>query len=256
LNTVPFLAAVLAAGLLAETALAAPAATAVQAEVASSVTEPAAQFFRALEKRHAGVSVSAKYLGGQVIQADVEADTPIDFVIVGKNQTDSLAAHINTPVAILTNREVVLVPKGSSKVHSLKDLATPGIRVALGNADSAVGKLSRDVLKKAVLDPSYGADFAAKVRANTVFEGKSGVEVVDAVANGKADAAIAFVSDVDPSKFGGVAIPPALNVDSVYYAFVPKASKNPALGGELVKLAASAQGQAILHSYRFLPPPK
>jgi molybdate transport system substrate-binding protein len=235
----------------------APAAgTVVDAEVASSVTAAFDQIAKAYEKKNPGTSIQTKYLGGQVIQADVESDAPIDFVIVGKNQTEKLAAHIGTPVAILTNREVVLVPKGSTKIKSLKDLAGPGVKVALGTAESAVGNLARGVLKKAVLDPSYGADFAAKVRANTVFEGKSGVEVVDAVATGKADAAIAFVSDVDPSKFSGIAIPDAVNVDSVYYAFVPKAAKNAATGNALVKFASSAQGLAILHSYRFLPPPK
>jgi len=232
------------------------AAEAVQAEVASSVTAPFEQFIKIYEKKHPGSKVVAKYLGGQVIQADVEGDNPIDVVIVGKNQTDKLTAHINPPVAILTNREVILVPKGSTKVKSLKDLANPGVRVGLGNADSAVGTLARGVLKKAALDPAYGADFPQKVRANTTFEGTSGVEVVNSVSSGKVDAAIAFVSDVDPSRFSGVKIPDNLNVDSVYYVFVPKGSKNAAAGNELMKLVTSKQGEAILHSYRFLPPPK
>ncbi|HTD36025.1 MAG TPA: oxalate/formate MFS antiporter [Candidatus Limnocylindrales bacterium] len=234
----------------------ASAADTVNAEVASSVTAPFEQFIKLYEKRHPGTTVSAKYLGGQVIQSDVEADNPIDIVIVGKNQTDKLTAHINPPVAILTNREVILVPKGSTKIKSLKDLANPGVRVGLGNADSAVGTLARGVLKKAALDPAYGSDFPQKVRANTVFEGTSGVEVVNAVSSGKVDAAIAFVSDVDPSKFSGVKIPDNLNVDSVYYVFVPKGAKNAAAGNEIMKLVSSKQGAAILHSYRFLPPPK
>jgi len=251
------------AGMLAFVALALAAATlpaaadtTVQAEVASSVTTAFAQLATVYEKHHPGVKIAAKYLGGQVIQGDVEADNPIDVVVVGKSQTDKLTDHIGPPVAILTNREVVLIPKGSTKVKRLADLANPGIKVALGNTDSAVGSLARGVLKKAVLDPAYGSDFAAKVRANTTFEGTSGAEVVDAVATGKVDAAIAFVSDVDPAKFTGVTIPPAINVDSIYYAFVPKAAKNATLGADVAKLLAGPQGLAILHSYRFLPPPK
>jgi len=249
--------AALAIGLTAF-ALPAPASAAdtVTAEVASSVTAPFEQFIKIYEKKHPGSTITAKYLGGQVIQADVEGDNAIDVVIVGKNQTDKLTAHINAPVAILTNQEVILVPKGSTKVKSLKDLANPGVRVGLGNADSAVGTLARGVLKKAALDPAYGTDFPQKVRANTTFEGTSGVEVVNAVSSGKVDAAIAFISDVDPSKFSGVKIPDNLNVQSVYYVFVPKSAKNAAAGNELVKLISSKQGEAILHSYRYLPPPK
>jgi len=230
--------------------------TQVQAEVASSVGAAFGKLAEIFAKKHPAIAIAPKYLGGQVIQGDVEADGPIDFVIVGQSQTEKLSAHIGTPVPILTNREVVLIPKGSTKVRSLKDLGNPGVKVALGTAESAVGKLARDVLKKAVLDPAYGADFASKVRGNTVFEGKSGVEVVNAVASGTADAAIAFVSDVDPSKFGGVGIPSSVNVDSVYYAFVPKSAKNPAAGNDLLKFVASPQGLTMLHSYRFLPPPK
>jgi molybdate transport system substrate-binding protein len=238
------------------TTLPARAADAVNADVASSVRAPFEQFVKIYEKRHPGTTIVAKYLDGQAIQADVEADGPIDIVIVGKNQTDKLTAHINPPVAILTNQEVILVPKGSTKVKSLKDLANPGIRVGLGNADSAIGTLARGVLKKAALDPAYGTDFPQKVRANTTFEGTSAIEVVNAVSSGKVDAALAFVSDVDPSKFSRVTIPDNLNVDSVYYVFVPKSAKNAEAGNELVKLMSSKQGEAILHSYRFLPPPK
>lgn len=248
--------AALACGAFATAPARAADKTTLSAEVASSVAAPFAQFITIYEKKYPNVAIDAKYLGGQVIQGDVEADNPIDVVIAGKNQIDKLSAHIGTPVAILTNREVILVPHGSTKIKSLKDLAAPGIKVALGTADSAVGTLARSVLKKAALDPAYGADFPSKVRANTVVEGNSGVEVVDAVASGKVDAAIAFVSDVDPSKFSGVPIPPALNVDSVYYIAVPKAAKNAALAGNMVKLATSVQGEAILHSYRYLPPPK
>ena len=248
---------VLAIGL---TAFAVPApstpAEIVTAEVASSVTAPFQQFIKIYEKRHPGSTISATYLGGQVIQADVEGDNAIDVVIVGKNQTDKLTGHINPPVAILTNQEVILVPKRSTKVKSLKDLANPGVRVGLGNADSAVGTLARGVLKKAALDPAYGIDFPQKVRANTTFEGTSGVDVVNAVSSGTVDAAIAFVSDVDPSKFSGVGIPDNLNVQSVYYVFVPKSAKNAAAGNELVTLISSKQGDAILHSYGYLPPPK
>jgi molybdate transport system substrate-binding protein len=240
----------------AGTAIPSTAQETLSADVASSVTQPFEEFVKIFESQHKGVKVDAKYLGGQQIQADVEADKPIDVVVVGKNQTDKVTSKISTPVALLTNKEVVLVPKNSTKISSLKDLGNPGVKVALGTAESAVGGLARAVLKKAAADPTYGGDFPAKVRANTVVEAVKGSEVVDAVASGKADAAIAFVSDVDPQKFRGVAIPDNLNVESVYYIFVPKAAKNAALGNDMVKIASSSQGQTILKNHRYLPPPK
>src|ERR1700716_4256142 len=92
------------------TSMPAPAADkTLNAEVASSVRPPFEQFVKIYEQKHKGTTIAAKYLGGGVIQADVEADGPIDIVVVGKNQTDKLTTHINQPVAVLTNREALIV---------------------------------------------------------------------------------------------------------------------------------------------------
>src|ERR1700716_3079483 len=64
------LASVCALGL---TTLPAPAADKVtlNAEVASSVRPPFEQFIKIYEKKHPNTTITAKYLGGGVIQADV-----------------------------------------------------------------------------------------------------------------------------------------------------------------------------------------
>lgn len=253
--------ALAAACVLALGALPAPAADSAQltAEVASSVKPPFEQFVKIYESKHKGSTIAAKYLGGGVIQADVEADTPIDMVVVGKNQTDKVMAHINPPVAVLTNRETLIVRRGETKIKSLKDLANPGVRVGMANATSAVGTLARQVLKKAADDPAYGADFPVKVRQNTpaYFEKLTSEEdVTTGLEKGEADVAIGFVSSVDPSKFQAIPIPEKYNVDSVYYIFIPKSAKNPKEAQEMVTLMSGKQGQAILHSHRYLPPPK
>jgi molybdate transport system substrate-binding protein len=158
---------------------------------------------------------------------------------------------------VLTNRETLIVRKGDTKVKSLKDLANPGVKVGMANGQgSAVGTLAREVLKKAAED--YGADFPGKVRQNSpaYFETlQSEEDVMKGLEAGQADAAIGFVSSVDPSKFTAIAIPPKYNVDSVYYIFIPKSAKDPKAAEDMVKLMSGPQGQAILHSHRYLPPP-
>ena len=62
---------------------------------------------------------------------------------------------MNTPVAVLTNREALIVRRGETKIKSLKDLANPGIKVGMANGSgSAVGTLARQLLKNAAAD--YG----------------------------------------------------------------------------------------------------
>ncbi len=240
----------------------APAADKItlNAEVASSVKAPFEQFIKIYQAKHPNVTISPKYLGGGVIQGDVESDNPIDIVVVGKNQTDKLLAHINTPVAVLTNRETLIVPAGNSKVKTLKDLANPGVKVGFANGQgSAVGTLAKQVLKKAADDPAFGSDFPVKVRGNmpAYFEKlQSEDDVVQGLLQGQADVAIGFVSSVEPPKLKAIAIDPKYNVDSVYYIFIPKAAKNAKDAEDMVKLMAGPQGQAILHSHRYLPPPK
>ncbi len=255
------LAAACALGLTAAPAPA-PAADKVtlNAEVASSVKEAFEQFVKIFEKKHPNVTISTKFLGGGVIQGDVEGDGPIDIVVVGKNQTDKLTSHINKPVAILTNREILIYKKSDAKAAklTLKDLANPGVRVAMANGSgSAVGTLARGVLKNAAAD--FGADFPGKVRQNSpaYFETlQSETDVITGLDKGEADIAIGFVSSVDPIKYRATKIDDKYNVVSPYYAFVPKSAKNAALGQDLATLMSSKQGQIILHSYRYEPPPK
>ena len=242
--------------------LPAPAADKVtlNAEVASSVKAPFEQFIQIYQKKHPNVTITPKYLGGGVIQGDVESDNPIDIVVVGQNQTDKLTAHINTPVAVLTNRETLIIRTGDTKVKTLKDLATPGVKVGMANgAGSAVGTLARQMLKKAADDPAFGADFPVKVRGNSppYFDKlQSEDDVVQGLLKGEADVMIGFVSSVEPPKLKAIAIDPKYNIDSVYYIFIPKASKNAKEAQDMVALMSGPQGQAILHSHRYLPPPK
>jgi ABC-type molybdate transport system substrate-binding protein len=245
------------------TTLPAPAADKVtlNAEVASSVRPPFEQFIKIYEKKHPNTAIAAKYLGGGVIQADVEAGGPIDIVVVGKNQTDKLGAFINPPVAILTNRETLIVRKADAakyKSLTLKDLANPGMKVAMANgAGSAVGTLARQVLKNGAAD--FGAEFPGKVRQNSpaYFETlQSEDDVLTGLEKGQADVMIGFVSSVDPLKFAQIPLPEKYGVDSVYYVFIPKASKNAKDAEDMVKLLSSSQGKTILKSYRYLPAPK
>jgi molybdate transport system substrate-binding protein len=241
------------------TSMPAPAADkTINAEVASSVRPPFEQFVKIYEKKHPGTTIAAKYLGGGVIQADVEADGPIDIVVVGKNQTDKLTSHINTPVAVLVNREAIIVRRGETKVKTFKDLANPGVKVGMANGSgSAVGTLARTLLKNAAAD--YGADFPLKVRQNSpdYFTSlQSEDDVLKGLDAGQADVMIGFVSSLDPSKYQSIPIPDKYNIDSIYYAFIPKSAKNPKEAAEIIALMTNAQGKAILHSHRYLPAPK
>ncbi|HEY8952304.1 MAG TPA: extracellular solute-binding protein, partial [Candidatus Dormibacteraeota bacterium] len=72
---------------------------------------------------------------------------------------------------------------------------------------------------------------------------------------GEADAGIVYVTDVKAagSKVAGVPIPDSVNVTATYPLVAVKGSKNSTLGNAFIAYVLSADGQATLQTFGFLP---
>jgi molybdate transport system substrate-binding protein len=248
---------VAAAGLLAFIAPAAvqPAAadTEISALVASNAQGAFTDLIKEFEAKHKGVTVKAEYLGGATIGKRIDAGESIDVILVGSTILDPLTARVDAPTPVLQNKETILVPKGNpAKVHGLKDLANPGVKLSMGTPTSAVGKLASTVLQKASAD--YGFDFLTGVRKNITVASEKGSDVVDAIGP-KANAGITFASDVNPAKFDDIPIDDKYNIVSIYSMTVTKNAKNAALGKDFVTLVAGPEGQAVLRKWHYMAPP-
>ncbi len=257
ITTSRFAAFVAAAALLAFIAPSAvqPAAadTEITALVASNAQAAFTDLIKEFEAKHKGVTVKAEYLGGATIGKRIDAGEAIDVVLVGSTILDPLAARIEPPTPVLQNKETILVPKGNpAKVHSLKDLANPGVKLSMGTPTSAVGKLASTVIQKAAGD--YGFDFLTNVRKNIAVASEKGSDVVEAIGP-KANAGITFASDVNPAKFDDITIDDKYNIVSTYSMTVTKVAKNAALGKDFVALVAGPEGQAVLRKWHYMPPP-
>lgn len=258
LTTSRFAAVVAAAGLLAIVAPSAvqPAAadTEITALVASNAEGAFTDLIKEFEAKHKGVTVKAEYLGGATIGKRIDGGEAIDVVLAGSTILDPLGARIEPPTPVLQNKETILVPKGNpAKVHSLKDLANPNVKLSMGTPTSAVGRLASTVIQKAAAD--YGFDFVTNLRKNIAVQSEKGSDVVDAIGP-KANAGITFASDVNPAKFDDIPIDDKYNVVSIYSMTVTKSAKNAALGKEFVALVAGPEGQAVLRKWHYMPPPK
>ena len=231
----------------------AAADTELSALVASNAKGAFEDLIKEFEATHKGVTVKAEYLGGATIGKRIDASEPVDVVLVGSTILTPLTSHIEAPTPVLQNKEMILVPKGNpAKVHGLKDLANPGVKISMGTPTSAVGRLASQVLQNAAAD--YGFDFIQKVRANTAVQSERGSEVVDAIGP-KANAGITFASDVNPAKFDAIEIDDKYNVVSTYSMTVTKNAKNAGLGKDFVTLVAGTEGQATLRKHHYMPPP-
>jgi molybdate transport system substrate-binding protein len=224
----------------------------IVALVASNAEGAFTELIRQFQVKHKGVVVKAQYLGGATIATMIDQQKDADVILIGDSALAKELNYVDPPTPILKNKEIILLQKGNpAKIKSLKDLANPGVKLSMGTATSAVGKLASQVIQNAAGD--YGMDFIQGLAKNVVSKEEKGSDVVGAVGK-TANSAIAFASDFDPAKFGAVQIDDKYNVVSTYVMTVPKNSKNAALGKDFVAMVAGPQGQATLKKFRYMSP--
>lgn len=224
----------------------------VVALVASNAQGAFTEIIKEFEAAHKGVKVKATYLGGTQIGTMVDESQAADVVLVGSGTTDKEAQLLGAPVAVLRNREVILVPKNNpANIKTFKDIANPGVKLAIGTSGSAVGKLASQVIQNGAA--VYGFDFVKNVRDNVKVQADKGSDVVGAV-GGAANAAVAFESDKDDSKFITIPIEEKFNVVSTYNMAVTKNAKNADMAKALVELVAGSAGQAVLRKFNYMSP--
>jgi len=245
----------LGAAFLSATPIGAADKIELNALIASNAEGAFTEIIKAYEAKHPGVTIKAQWLGGATIAKTIDENSgPADVAMAGSSVLDRVKNLIDSPTPILQNKEVILVPKGNpAKIAGLKDLANPGVKLSLGTPASAVGTLASQVIQKGAAD--WGIDFVQNIRKNTVFQAEKGSDVLDALGK-QANATITFASDVNPAKYDLIPIEDKYNVVSTYSITVPKASKNQQAAHDFVAAVTSAQGEATLKKFHYMPPPK
>ena len=186
---------------------------------------------------YAGTQTLASQLT-QGAQADVFASADMSHMNTVQNAglvapgASSLFAH---------NRLEIAVAKGNPQgIHSLADLARPGLVVVLADPSVPAGKYAQQALAQA------GVSVRPKSLELQV------TAVLSKVAMGEADAGIVYVSDIVTSgKVDGVAIPDSQNVIADYPIAALKGAGNRDGASKFVAYVMSSRGQAILSGAGF-----
>jgi len=137
------------------------------------------------------------------------------------------------PKIFAHNRLEIAVEKGNPKgIHTLADLARPGLVVVLADPSVPAGKYSQQALAKANVTV-HPASLEPQVTG-----------VLSKVSLGEADAGIVYVSDIVTSgKVDGVEVPDDDNVVADYS--IASLSRRSA-ADQFIAFVLSSQGQAIL----------
>ncbi|MGE5333854.1 MAG: molybdate ABC transporter substrate-binding protein [Nitrososphaerota archaeon] len=215
----------------------------------------------AYRKTHPDVAITLNFAGSDTLAQQINQGAPADLFASANATQMSVAVKSgaidgNAVKTFAHNRLVIIYPAANpAHIQTLRDIARPGVKLALATRTVPVGQYALDFLDKASADPAYGPSYKAQALKNVVSYETDVKAVLAKVALGEADAGIVYTTDAASAsgKVGTVPIPDALNSIATYPIGVVNSSPHAAAARDLLAYILSADGQAILARYGFLP---
>ena len=225
---------------------------------ASPLTDAFNDLTEAFQAQNEGVEVVLNFAGSSQLAAQLLEGAMADLFasanpIQMQNVIDDGRIAAGTEVLFVTNRLTIIIPNDNpAGIGSLEDLAQPDVQLVLAVEGVPVRQYTDEIIA------AMPADFQERFYENLVSEEDNVRRVAAKVALGEADAGIVYSSDVTPDiarKVQQIAIPDAQNVVATY----PIAPLNDAVHAEtaqrFIDFVLSNEGQSILSSWGFGPPP-
>lgn len=228
---------------------------------AASLTEAFTEMKAELETANAGATITLNFAGSSALRTQLAEGAPAD-VYASADEANMDGAQADgtidgEPRIFAENRLVAIVPSDNpAGIEALADLAQPGIKLVLAQAQVPIGIYSRQALEKMAQDPQFGAAFDDQVLANLVSEEANVKQVVAKVQLGEADAGIVYASDVTPAVRPDVKIidiPDDFNVLAEYPIAVVAEAPNAEGAAAFIEYVLSPAGQSILSGFGFIP---
>ncbi|HKM91762.1 MAG TPA: molybdate ABC transporter substrate-binding protein [Candidatus Acidoferrales bacterium] len=207
-------------------------------------------------RRKGAPDVTLTFGASGILEKQIEQGAPVDvFISAAPAQMNALEKQVllleGTRRDIAGNRLVLVVPRGTTVVHTLEDLKKPAVRtIAMGEPRAVpAGQYAAEALRHLGLFDALESKFvyAQDVRA-----------VLTYVAGGDADAG--FVYETDAESSGNVTIAAAAPAGSytpvVYPAAVVRSSQNPTAAKYYLDYLSSAEARAMFEKYGFTTPAK
>lgn len=224
---------------------------------AASLTDAFTELGRLFDAR-TGHKTTFQFAGSQVLRTQLEQGARADvYASASAAQYAPLVApNLAEPGRTFArNRLVIVAPKGSAKVRTLRDLASGGVKIVFAAPNVPVGSYTRQVLDALGKDRAYGPDFPRRVLANAVSEETNVRQVALKVQLGEADAAFVYTTDVTPTLrplVRQIGVPTRFNPPIEYPIGATRGASNA--GRQFVAFVLSPEGQRVLRKWGFLAP--
>ena len=224
---------------------------------AASLTAAFGEIKTKFEAANPNVTVTYNFNGSNTLATQISQGAPADvFASADTKNMAKVSSLVNTPQTFVRNKVVVIVPANNpGNIKTLHDLAIKGIKIAVAGPSVPVGNYTLEVLNKMGQSSEYGPAYESAVKANFVTQETSVSGVIQKVQLGEVDAGYVYVSDAFSagSKARSIDIPDQFNILADYPIATVKASTNASIAESFVQYVLSADGQAILTKYHFIP---
>jgi molybdate transport system substrate-binding protein len=217
---------------------------------AASLTDSFKALGGSFQAAHPGTTVQFNFAGSPTLVTQIEQGASADvFASADTTNMDRLKTDGFTGATsqvFAHNKLEIVVAAGNPKgITGLADLAKPGLIYITAAPTVPAGKYALQILASA------GVKVTPKSLETDVKSVVSKIEL------GEADAGIVYVTDVKAagSRVTGVPIPDSVNIIATYPILAVKGSKNSTLGNAFIAYVLSADGQATLQTFGFLPAP-
>jgi molybdate transport system substrate-binding protein len=224
---------------------------------AASLTASFEEIGKQFEAANPTVKIVFNFAGSNTLAQQITQGAPFNVFASADTQTmDKVINEVNTPVTFAHNQVTVIIPAANpGKIATLKDLAIPGKKIAAADSSVPVGNYTLEVLSNMSASPEYGPSYETEVKANFVTLETSVSGVSTKVQTGEVDAGYVYVTDgmAAGTKVKIINIPEQFNVKAIYPIATAKSGSNQSTAQAFVNYILSAQGQATLAKYGFLP---
>jgi molybdate transport system substrate-binding protein len=214
---------------------------------AASLTAAFTELGERYTAANGGARVTFNFAGSQALATQIRQAAPADvFASADTANMDKVRDLVGTPRSFAGNRLQIVVERGNpTDIKGLEDLADADLKVVLAGPDVPAGRYAAEALAK------------AGVTVEPVSQEDNVKAVVTKVSLGEADAGIVYVTDVAAGgdKVQGIDIPEELNVLATYPIATVNDSRHPSEAKAFMDLVLSAEGQRVLETHGFLPPP-
>ncbi len=220
-----------------------------------------------LKARHLHIPYAFNYSGDKVnaTTANTLADT--DLLIVDNQQTlidahnIGFAQSTGTPLAADT-LSVVLPPSNPGKIHTLQDLAKPGLRYLGISPDDGLNGHVQALIERMMLAPAFGPHYPARVFGNLYANYADGPAATQALANSSSAGDFAIVYHTNylaAQQQDGAKALLELPISSQFNRSLPmlaalaSQTHNPVLAQQFINFMRAPQSQKTWAHYGFQP---